>query len=559
MAEAPEIFIRKKSGFVRTMGPHDALIFNMICIGFFTASMFSFQMSPFAFPGANITWAFLLCIVLTTPLYLVWASMSSSMPRTGGDYIYQSRIVHPALAFTASFSFTVFWQYWYDASFAMQVVIQSIVPPIVRWGYLTHNPALLELGYKLSTPFMWWVLTAVVLFLSMLAAMPGLPFYVKLQRVLFGLTCVGVVTIYSLYWGKTPDVFAAKFNDFMTFAAGEISASDIATYSVYKPIQGPTDWYNYITAVAYSEGYELVPYNWWDTFGAVPVTLMCMGYGFWTIFVFSEVKRAEDFGLAVYQMELALIIMGFLFAGLNSIMIHACGREFYNALFYLYMLGHEVIYKIPVVPNYVFLADILSPNYAASILLAIGTAAAAVCLVIQIVIVISRMLLAMTFDRLFPEKLGYVGTKWVSPVYANISIFLVDLVFAYVGCFWPTFIFYTSAAVLGAWLAYLIDAISAVIFKWRMPDVYRASAVSKYEIAGIPLTTIVGVLTIAYCGFIMYYYIVNPALGVTYLPSLLLVISVYVGGVIYFYIRRWYMKWKYGINIDLAFTMIPPE
>ena len=41
----PEVFIREKSGFTRTMGFADALIFNMICIGFFTASLFSFQLS----------------------------------------------------------------------------------------------------------------------------------------------------------------------------------------------------------------------------------------------------------------------------------------------------------------------------------------------------------------------------------------------------------------------------------------------------------------------------------------------------------------------------------
>ncbi|MHA1247759.1 MAG: amino acid permease [Candidatus Thorarchaeota archaeon] len=547
----PEVFIREKSGFTRTMGFADALIFNMICIGFFTASIFSYQLSPFAFPGANIAITFLLTIVLALPLYLVWSSMSSSMPRTGGDYIYQSRIVSPVVAFAASFSFTIFWQFWYDASFAIQVTIQSIVPPILRAGYLSGDPGLMQLASATGSELSIFLITVVVLGLAALAASPGLPFYVKLQRVLFALTLMGVVVILYLYATATPAIFRSNFNDFMTSYTGTSQ-----------------DWYQVIIDTAKDNGWTLVEYNWTDTLLAVPITLMCMGYGFWTIFVFSEVKRANDFKLATYQMVGALVIMGLLFASLYAVMINAVGREFYDALFWLYFMGDFVpnnpVFQIPLSnPNYIFLADMLTGNMVLSLALAIGTAAAAFCLVTQIVIVISRMFTAMTFDRLWPAKLGYVGTKWVSPIYANFVIFLVDVVFAWVGVYYPTFIFYSGAAVLGAWLGYVVDSVAAIRFKKKMPEVYEASAVSRYEIAGRSLTEIVGWLNLIFCAFILYVYAAywEYILGLAEfaIPGVLLVVSVYIGSALYYMFVKWYRMNRQGIDITLAFRQIPPE
>lgn len=545
----PEVFIREKSGFTRTMGFADALIFNMICIGFFTASLFSFQLSPFAFPGANIAITFLLTILLALPLYLVWSSMSSSMPRTGGDYIYQSRIVSGVVAFAASFSFTIFWQFWYDASFAIQVTIQSVVPPILRAGYISNNPALLQLGAAAGSEMSIFLITVLVLALAAIAASPGLPFYVKLQRLLFILTLVGVAAILFIYATATPAVFQANFNSFM---------------DTYNGTSG-VDWYTDFLNAATAAGFVLVDYNWIDTLLAVPITLMCMGYGFWTIFVFSEVKRADDFKLATYQMVGALVLMGLLFASLYLVMVNAVGRQFYDGLFYLYFMGDPIVANIPLAnPNYIFLADILTGNnMALSLALAIGTAAAAFCLVTQIVIVISRMFTAMTFDRLWPAKLGYVGTRWVSPIYANFIIFLVDVVFVAVGVWYPTFIFYSGAAVLGAWLGYVVDSVSAILFKKKMRDVYEASAVSKYEIGGYSLTAIVGWLNLAFCAFILGVYAVfwEYILGLAEfaVPGVLLVISVYIGSALYYLFVKWYRKSQQGIDITLAFKQIPPE
>jgi amino acid transporter len=86
MASGTQTFVRTKSGLVRAMAPFDALLLNIVCISFFSSSIFAFQMTPLLFPGANVSVSFILAVVFSAPLYLTWAMLATSMPRSGGDY-----------------------------------------------------------------------------------------------------------------------------------------------------------------------------------------------------------------------------------------------------------------------------------------------------------------------------------------------------------------------------------------------------------------------------------------------------------------------------------------
>ena len=49
---------------------------------------------------------------------LVWGILSGSMPRAGGEYVYNSRILHPAIALGAVFCniIAIFYWNWYIAT-----------------------------------------------------------------------------------------------------------------------------------------------------------------------------------------------------------------------------------------------------------------------------------------------------------------------------------------------------------------------------------------------------------------------------------------------------------
>src|SRR5437763_8516348 len=108
-AAAPRAFERQATGLVREAGWWDVLIYNLnfVSIGLMAAFLFNTTI-PF-YPGVNVYLNELIAFALIIPLSLVFAMLAAAMPRSGGDYVYVSRTLHPALGMMSSFNNTVWW------------------------------------------------------------------------------------------------------------------------------------------------------------------------------------------------------------------------------------------------------------------------------------------------------------------------------------------------------------------------------------------------------------------------------------------------------------------
>ena len=302
-----ETFVRSKSGLVRVMGTLDAFIMNVIVVSFFTGVIFSFQLTPVALPGANMGIAFLLTIVFTVGLYLAYSFMSSSFPRAGGDYVYQSRLIHPALAFVATFAAWVVYQWFYNASFATVAIWQSIQPVLGLYGWIYNSQDLLNAGFWTVSQTGMFLIGGIILLVSTIIAMMKLNFIVKLQLVLFILSCLGLVGIYFALLMTTPESFAANFNAMMNWYNGQNA-----------------DWYQQVISDAAAGGYGMQPFSWYETLGAVPIAMIAMGYGFWSIYLAGEIKTARVTRLAIYAIYGSVVFMGVAFFLVYQLLQNVC-------------------------------------------------------------------------------------------------------------------------------------------------------------------------------------------------------------------------------------------
>src|SRR3989442_9527671 len=107
-----QVFTRRASGLVRVMSPYSAFAYNVSNIGVIFPWVYITTLA--AFPNANVWTGIIITGIFTGFLAVVYAGLASAMPRTGGDYVFQSRTLKPWLGFaivsTRIITFFLQWQ-----------------------------------------------------------------------------------------------------------------------------------------------------------------------------------------------------------------------------------------------------------------------------------------------------------------------------------------------------------------------------------------------------------------------------------------------------------------
>jgi basic amino acid/polyamine antiporter, APA family len=107
------LFVRPSSGLVRNVSVTNALFFNVaafVGVGLTLYPIFySLGFVPvWKYGGiSEYAWAAIVAGIFCTILALIFASLTSVMPRSGGDYVFTSRIVHPFLGWLESWSLVI--------------------------------------------------------------------------------------------------------------------------------------------------------------------------------------------------------------------------------------------------------------------------------------------------------------------------------------------------------------------------------------------------------------------------------------------------------------------
>ena len=94
------LFVRKASGLVRAWSVFDAFIYATFSINLITLGLFIFSYCYYL-QGSLIT-GVVIGAIFTIFEVIVYASLISAMPRAGGDYVWQSRILNRAVGFVLS-------------------------------------------------------------------------------------------------------------------------------------------------------------------------------------------------------------------------------------------------------------------------------------------------------------------------------------------------------------------------------------------------------------------------------------------------------------------------
>ena len=103
-AEKPVFVLRPRLRPLRVWTPFDGLVYNIMAINPPIMFLVPLLMAVMIHPGGNFPAAILLATAFCAAQAIVYAFLASTMPRTGGDYYFQSRLLSSGIG--AVFAFT---------------------------------------------------------------------------------------------------------------------------------------------------------------------------------------------------------------------------------------------------------------------------------------------------------------------------------------------------------------------------------------------------------------------------------------------------------------------
>ncbi len=529
--------------------------------GFTWATLFSAGYTQ-TFLGANIGLAIVLMAVSAIPFYICTSMLSSAMPRSGGDYVWQSRVLHPSVGFAATFSAWTVWQ-WYFASFLGTVISTlGLQPLFALLGQQSGNPYYVNVANALAAGFeqtdnnLVFEVTTIIIILGFAVAALGMRFYVRLQYILFAGSAISAFTLLGVLATTTHAQFVTQFNKFATplVAAGnqsQVSSSAVASAGGY---------YQYIINTANLSTPSFSLYSTLLLFGIIWISF---GYAFWSIYNLSEVKRAGELKSQAWMQVGSSVAFAVFLLALWYLIENVIGVKFLHSFFNLYNNFDPSTNPLAFfyTPYYPALVASISSNPVVWYVILGGLTFGLFQVILIVYFASTRIMFASSLDRVLPEKLSYVNPRTHSPLVALIVSAIGCEAFLYLIIYDQKFTSYFSTAGLATQIAYILISITAIIFPFRKRSIFEASPAGRYKVGGFPLLSILGILALAVNLFIAWIFIAGPPLGFLSVPSSYSI--AFVSGIflacLVVYAIAWSVRRSQRIDLSLSFSEIPPE
>ena len=514
MTSQPVAFVRKASGLRRDVSFLDAVSLNLSnmsggaalgVIGFTTVLLPSMS-------GVNLVYGSILAWLLSIPQIIVYTMMTTRISRTGGDYIWVSRVYGGFLGGPLAFMGYTMETCAYMALIALAAV-SAIGSVGVSLGYDNMLPLALP-GNLPGANVVGQFIIAALVFSALIAAnilKPKAGYKIVAVAVIIAILAT-FVAIFTLLAAGTTGV-----QNYMSFL-NSIGANTTYT-AVANSYTGPT--FDFGATIFMLPFFAIFVYPWLNAGPAVASEIKGKGALRYNVFISSFVT---------------LIVVTVAFAS----MYYAGGFNFINGA----LANANLVYDWSF--NFWTLAMGVSPVPAVSWFIGLGWILWNVAILAYAIIVGSRYLFAEAFDRFLPEKVAYVSPTYNSPVVA----LLIQFVFVLALIAGASFFYGTLVALYGA-------VIAAMIYFLLIGVAAVAYAVKNEKGSSKAILATAGLLMAIVFAYISYQFLASPGVwgGNTFAYSYVAVS--FIAGVMIYLISKSYYS-KRGIDITLAYKELPP-
>jgi amino acid transporter len=543
------LFVRQASGLVRDVSMANALFFN---IAAFVGTAVGWAVVFYAlFPewqGLGISayaWMALLTGIACFFLGLIFASLTTAMPRSGGDYVFTSRIISPFWGWIES---------WTLVGSALTIIGFEIIVAV-------HNIQLTGIllgvafpGSTFANAQNWFqdntskIIVGVIILLVIFGV--SILKTRTFHRVVTGLTIFAIISVVISFFGAfsiDPSSMNAALPKLGTSSQAIMSAATKAGYSLGSPD------FSFPGLIALAGLASVILFQF-------------IGFQF-SSYIAGEVKGNVRRSVA-FAVIGALIFAVFM----NSLYIDILGNHFgfnlTNAWGYLYWFTTSAPLngQPPFTP---VMATAVHPGaWPLWLIVALGNITLNVLLCPVYAIFLSRIVLAWALDRQIPEWFSVVNERTNAPLRVIVLAILLGAVFYALTFFGVSLASTTFFGILLAGLTWIMPGLNAILIPYRRPDLFQLTN-NTGKFLGLPRLVWYGILWLVFIVPVYAAAFVWPVIkgllasGSAYLalsnPSgvgwaLLFIVAAIV---VYFAMR--FVNARRGINVKMIYQELPPD
>ena len=499
--EKSHLFVRESSGLIKQVNMLDVVMLN---IGNMSAGLALYNsITPYVQPGSNLLIATLIGLIFALPQAIIYTYFVTKIPRTGGDYVWISRTLNGGLGVVMALSLMIeSVAYFALTAFFASSAIQSVLTEI---GNLNSQTSLVNLGNFLASPVPSFILAFTVM--AIIVA-------INIVKAKWGYSLITVLGLFSLFTTiLAMGVLLANAGDFSAKIGTILSAIGASKVSY----SGPT--FSWSATLFMLPFLALYTFPWMQAGPAVA----------------AEIKGKNALK---YNVIISLLLTFLLVEAGYGIMYYVGGYAFTTAE---YMQNGF---------SYTFwnVAIGLAGNTILEWIIGLGLIAWEFFILSYGVVVFSRYMFAMAFDRVLPAFFTTV-TKSGSPIYTHLLD--LGLVTMFLGVIYflgsENALALYGATVLGA-LYFLVVSIAGLVHgvKNKVSLLIPASLISA-----------------GYFAYLTYISATNPDFGFMTSSGIDMITLVFVLGTLIgsavVYVISYFYNMRRGVDLNLVFKEIPPE
>jgi amino acid transporter len=539
-------FARKASGLVRGLSFIDAFGVGFMNQGLTPSMWVMITLGLGVYTGGNLIIATLFSAILCgVGFSLVWGILGGSMPRSGGEYIYNSRIISPLIGIAESFGNAFVWIMWIYV-----LAPWTVDPGLTMLFQFLGKPDIADaLVSKVNTPFgpfaIWFfVIASVVNVIGLLFVVFGVKIFASVQKVIMILGIAGATVILLVFTFTSHDSFVRSWDklaiqyDSLNYD-GFLTAARTTIESAGNVL--PKTW------------------NWFDTLGVMVAGSWLFAYSYCITFIAGEVKRPDK---TILMANLsAILVPAFFMLWLAAVLYRTVGFEFLSATAWIDNLGEGLAgYNFPWSPHFVGLAAVITQNKILVFLMAMSFIVFNLWWVALSYLAFPRILFAWGMDRMGPKWFADIDYRWASPVKNHILCFILGELGILLYTIFQDQMSGLSVTGLEIVSVFGVTAIAALLFPFskRAKHIWETSPYKNWKILKIPVITIGAVVNLIYLAILFYFFIVMPDLEGLAEGSLIVYAIVWGLGIL------WYFYWKarnkqVGVDVSMTYGELPPD